>query len=324
MSDAAAGRRFSASEAAFTGFRLFAREPIVALVWAGVTLALGLVFGAVTVLTIGPVMAEMLAMQGQPDPATQLALVGRMLPLYAVLLPLSLAYYGFFYGAVNRAVLRPEDRGFAYLRFGGDELKQIAVLFLFGVVLFALYIAAAILMAVLIVVGGVSVGIAAGSSGGGAGAVIVGLLALLAGLGVLGAFLYVGVRLSLCTAITFDSGTVDLFGSWKMTRRRFWPLFGAYFLAWLVCIVLLLIVMVVFAGAAIALGGGLQAAGVIFRPHMESLAAYFAPLQLVWLLLSSLMGSLYFAVLIGVSAGAYAQLRDLERPAPAMPPTTGF
>ena len=320
MDDVAAGRRFSASEAAFTGFRLIAREPVAALVWAGIVLATGLLFGVLTVVTVGPAMADMMAMSAQADPAAQMALVGRLAPLYALSVPLSLVFYGLFYGAVNRAVLRPEQKSLGYLRFGGDELKQIAVLFLYFAVLVAVEIAAAVLMLILlVVVGGVAVWSGAAGSAAGSTGALAAVLVVLLGLGVLGAILFIGVRLSLCTPLTFDKGAVDLSGSWRMTRRRFWPLFGAYLLAWLVCMVLLLTVAVVFAAIVVAVGGGLQAAGVIFRPHTESLAAYFAPLPLVWLVLASAMSSVWLAVLIGAPAGAYAQLRDLETPAPRRP-----
>ncbi len=307
------GRRFSATEAAFAGFRLLRREPVVGLTWAGLMLALGLAFGAVTVVAVGPVLAEMAAAGAQPDPAVQMRLVGRLLPLYALSFPLALALYGVFYAAVNRAILRPQDKGFAYLRLGADELKQVGVLFLYGLVVFAVYLVTIILMVVL----GVAVGVGAAATGSGSpgpAAVGVVIALVLLGLAMFGAVLFVGVRLSLCTAITFDTGIVDLFGSWRMTRKRFWPLFGAFLLAWLVSVALWLVLALLFGVIAAATGGGLQAAGTIFAPRTDSLAAYFAPTQLVWLALSSGMSAVFVAVLIGVSADAYAQIRAETTP----------
>lgn len=324
MSDGrvAAARRFSASEAAFAGFRLLAREPVAGLAWAGVMLAFGLVLGGLMVLAVGPAMTEIMTAGPKTDPAAQLSLLGRVAPIYALVLPLSLLLYAVFYAAVNRAVLRPGERGLAYLRLGADELRQVGVLFLYGVVLFAIYIVVAVVMAVLLVVLGVAASAAGQTPGGAFGPAV--LIGLLIGFGFMAVVLFVAVRLSLCTSLTFDKGEVDLFGSWRMTRRRFWPLFGAFFLAWLVCVVLWAIVAVLFGAVAVG-AGGLGAATLMFQPHMDSLQAYFSPLQVAWIVLSAGMGAVFLTVLIGVSADAYRQLRDLEQPeaAPARP-ATGF
>ena len=159
-------RRFSASEAAFTGFRLLAREPATWAVWAGVFVVISLVFGAGIVATIGPTLAEMMQSAGQPsvDPTASLRVLSRILPFEGVLIVVSLGLYAVMFAAVNRAILRPGAGGPGHFALGGDELRQLLVLVILSVVLLAVYIVA--LIAGFIV--GLGVAFAAGAAGGSA------------------------------------------------------------------------------------------------------------------------------------------------------------
>ena len=312
--------RFSSSEAAFTGLRLLTREPRTWLIWAALCLAFSLMVGVLLVTTAGPAMMQMMAMQQtRPvDPTASLALMGRLAPFYGLTMVVSLVFYAVAFAAVNRAVLRPAPSGFAHLALGGDELRQFIVLILLGLVLLGVYIAALIVGAVV----GIALVFAAtaahvsGVAAGGLGA----LLFVAVAFGVLGTLLFVMTRLSMTSPLALDTGRIDLGASWRMTRGRFWALFGAYLLAWLVSVVILIGVGVVFAVLAVTMGGGLKTAGFMFRPDMSSLQAYFGPLQLGWMIANAALAPVLFALSLGAPAGAYAQLRATS-PTAAVPTT---
>lgn len=311
---------FSGSEAAFTGLRLLTREPRTWLVWGALYLAFSLGLGVLMVVTAGPALMQIMALQGtRPDPAASLALMGRLAPAYSLTMAASLVFYAVAFAAVNRAVLRPAPGGLAHLALGGDELRQLIVLVLLGLVLLGVYIAAVVVGVVV----GVVLALAAAASHVGGSATTGGLAALLIVilvLGVLGAVLFVMTRLSLASPLALDTGRIDLGASWRMTRGRFWAVFGTYVLAWLVSVVILIGVGVVFAVVAVTTGGGLKAAGVLFRPDMSSLQTYFGPLQVAWMVVNAVMAPVLFALALGAPAGVYAQLRG-SLPATAVPPT---
>lgn len=318
---------FSAADAAFTGFRVLRREPVTGAIWAAAMLGMGLVFGALAVLLAGSAMGELMQRAGDPqsDPAAAAALMGRLAPFYFVVFILSFLFYAVAISAVTRAVLRPDEpRGFGRLRLGGDELRMLGVLLLFAVVSFAAYVVLVILAVIVGVVGGVAVGLSAASAGGGAAAGGVVLMTILIGLAVFAGMAFLTVRLSLACPLTFDTGQVDLFGSWRLTKGRFWPLFGAYALCFLLALVLTLAAFMIMAVLGLVLGGGLAAAGVMFRPDTSSLGAYFAPLMLLWFVISSALNTVVLAMLFAAPAGAYAQLRTAAGTTAVIPPTRGF
>jgi len=117
--------------------------------------------------------------------------------------------------AVNRLVLRPSEGAGAYLRLGGDELRQAAVWALFNLTLFGAFLIGSVLTEFFAIM----------KDGIGA------LLALLAFVATLGGVVYLAIRLSLSSAATFDAGKVVFFRSMPLTKGQFWPLLGAYFLA---------------------------------------------------------------------------------------------
>ena len=304
---------FSATDAAFAGFRLARREPLTILVWAALFLALFVVMGGLMVATIGPQMMELQAVaaagQAHPDTNRTLALMGAMAPAYSIIMLVSLLFYGLMFAAVNRAILRPAGTP-GRLAFGVDELLQLAVLIVVWVALFAVY-----LVAILgVVLATVLLSLASKAAGG-----IVAVLGIFA---VLAALTFVMVRLSLASPLALDQKKLDFAASWRLTRGRFWPLLGAYLLAFLVMAVTMLGAMVVFSALAAMLGGGMQAAGVIFRPDMTSLASYFSGVMLAWMVAGSALYGLMFAVLLGAPADAYLQLsrgRDGQAALPAGP-----
>ena len=303
---AAAPPRIEAVECASAGFRLMRREPRTWLAWAAISLVFYAAVGVASFAAIGPQMAAFTP-GARPDPAAMLAAFAHAAPTYTLIMLLSLALYAVFYAAVNRAVLRPQERAWRHLRLGADELRQLAVFLLLGLVLLACYIASVIVIAVFIAVGGV----VAAAAGGGAKvglAVLVGLLTVVAIVAEIAALVWIAVRLSLASPLTFDTGRVRLFGSWKLTRGVFWPLFGAYLLTF-VFLALVAIGPLFVSGVIAAMTGGAGGmGGFLLRPDMTSPAAYFGPARIVSFVLGAAVFPLYLALLVGAPASAYAQI----------------
>src|SRR3569833_720912 len=109
---------FSATDAAFTGIRFVREHPRTIAIWAGFQIVISVVLGTLFVVGFGPTQAQLQSLNqpgAPPDPCQAFAVFGRLLPMWAVLLVFSLAFYSVLYAAVSRAVLRPAEEGFAYI-----------------------------------------------------------------------------------------------------------------------------------------------------------------------------------------------------------------
>jgi hypothetical protein len=75
--------------------------------------------------------------------------------------------------------------------------------------------------------------------------------------------------------------------------------------------------MVIFtAVTAIATGGDLAAAGRAFTPDASSVAAYFSPVTVAYLVVAAVLSALYYAVVVAPAAMAYQALRNQPPVAP--------
>ena len=312
--------KFSAADAAMTGFGVVRRTPSVLLWWTLFHILLTGGFSILMVIMAGPAMTQMMALQGTsitPDPQTQaqrFELFSQLAPLYLLMFPLSIAFYSVLYTAMNRAVLRPAQGAFGYLRLGVEELRQFGLFLLTFVMLICAYILMFILgLIAFAVIQLLVVKAAPGSSA-------PTFLGLGVGLLFLAAWIYVTTRLSLASPLTFDSKRVNLFGSWRITRGQFWPMFGAYVLtAFLALVVGLLGMVVLFACAAIA-SGGVNGFAFMFRPDMSSLNTYLTPARIVYLVLAGALYALVWPVFLTPRAAIYKAL-TAPKPTPVSWPS---
>jgi len=262
--------KFSASDAAFVGFRLVREHPRTIALWAVLLTVLSLIVSTLTIKLAGPQLAEFMAMSADDSvsPEQMLGVMGGLAPVMGVSLIYSLVLYSVMLAAVNRLVLRQADSRSAYLRLGADELRQAAVLVLVNLLMVGVYMVAVVFSAILI-----AVGVAAG---GGAIAALTGLISFV---GVACLLLYFAVRLSFASAITFDTGRVSVRQSWVMTKGHVGALLGAYLLAGVMAIIVYLLIMTIVAAIGVIASGGVTGLGGLFEPDMSSLEAFFTPIS---------------------------------------------
>jgi len=245
-----------------------------------------------------------------------MAILQQLGPFYLLILVFSLVFYPIVFSTMNRAVLRPEEEGFGYIRFGADELRQIGLFLLIFVLGIGVYIAFIIAMVVVFAAVGAVVGLRATASGTAAsmGVGIIAAVLLIAG------WIYLWVRLSLASPLTFASRRVDLFGSWRLTRGRFWPMFGAYLVATILAIVVSLLTFIISSAISAVVGGGVGGLASVMHPDMSSLSAYLTPARIVQVLVNGVSTALVWPVLLTPAAAIYKSLpeaTDVSRTASA-------
>lgn len=289
---------YSATDAAFEGYRLTRERPKAVLYWAGFNLVLR---ALLAVVLIGLGGEHLMALENMaPDGASSDEAIRDLIvlgPLYLALLPLYLILSAVMAGAVFRALLRPEDSAYGYMRFGADEVRLILLTLAYWVMCFFLVMAVALGASMVTAVGSLVL------------APIAPLLALAVVLFSLGLLFYVAVRLSLAGVITFAERKVALFDSWRLTRGQFWSLFGIYFLMVASAVVVLLLAMLIFTAlAVVAAGGDLGTAGAIFKPDVSSLEAYFSPTMVAYTIFSSFLYAIYYPVVFAPAVVVYKAL----------------
>jgi len=285
--------QFSISDVAFTGFAVVRHRPRAVLVWVVALVLISGSYSAIVTTQFGPVMLQMSSLSStqRQDPAQAMALLNQLAPLYAVSLLYSLIIYPFLFATMNRAVLRPKDSAFGYIRFGADEFRQLGLVLMYMGLILASWIGATII--------GTIVAIAIGA------ATQQAVLGLFITLGLLiVAYIYFGVRLSLASAETFASGKISLFGSWTLTRGRFWPVFGAYFLATMLFVIVALLGTLVVVAISAAMGGGQDLAAAFLHPQSNP-APLFSPARIAQVILSAALSAITWPLVMTPAPAIY-------------------
>ena len=330
MSDwkpAARRRPMSSTDAAFAGFALVRERPTLFFGLMMLIVLLGLATSLAQVMIAGPALTRLMGLQvstaggARPDPDAMLALMAPIWRANLVIMPLTALFYAVANAAVYRAVLRPSQSAFGYLRFGAAELRQLGSLILLVLALAAVAILAEIAAVVILIV--VVIVIAAAGAGGlqtagdltprllGAGLFLIGLPVL-----IFVPIVLASVRLSLAGPMTFAQGRVRVTGSWALTRGRFWTMFGAYLLAGVLMVLAAIVLLVVCCGVAFAVGGIAGVRG-LFIPDSTSLATFFTPERIIMMVLNAPLGALWIGIQAAVPAALYAQIAGGPDPADA-------
>lgn len=220
------------------GFSLLAKRPGAIAVWALAHAAIGLISVVFLIPRMLAAMPKPGANGGTPDMATEMATMQQMLGFQGLSWLLSIA--SSFLGAVIlcaafRAMLRPQEGGFAALKLGMDEVRVFAMMMVlqFGG---AIVLVIVMLIATLV---GVLIWFAAGNYP----AIAILLIALLV-IAVACAALWAAVRLSLLFPMTFIRREFVIDEAWKLSRGRFWTLFVPFFVIGLLMSIISAVVMV--------------------------------------------------------------------------------
>ncbi|SFS45003.1 hypothetical protein [Brevundimonas viscosa] len=288
---------FSATDAVFEGFRVVRRRPMT-LVWWSLfyMVVMALVMAAIGGSLIRLVnAAEALEAAGTPSPEDFMPIFQLYMSVFAVVLPISLAAGAVVYAAVSRAVLRPEESRFGYLRFGMDEVRVLVVTVALGLMFMAL---GGVTFTLVGIVGGLAASLEAPW---------LWLVAVLLGLAALGGLIWLGVRLCLAVPITVGERRIAILDSFRLTRGRFWPLLGMAILAGVLSLVVGLLGSLVLTPLQFLTGGmtGLQD---LEGAALAEILQTAWPMILVWIVTNAIVSALQVAVVYAPFSAAYRSI----------------
>ena len=245
--------------------------------------------------SIASLMAAMESLQGaqEPSPEQMAAIWRSYVPLFALVIPVSLLFGAVMNAAVVRSVVRPEQSAFGYLRLGMDELRTLAVT-----------IVLAVLYGVFIMVAAIAMGVLAGLTAN-ADIPALWILVVLAGLGLV---VWLAVRFSLAVPITVAEGRIAIFDSFAMTRKHVWPLIGMAIIAWIMSMVVGLLGGLVALPVTMLLGGGGDLATMDGQTTLQILQAAW-PMVAGWIAVQSVLSALQLAVVYAPYSAAYRDLK---------------
>jgi hypothetical protein len=247
----------SVTEAAIEGLRVAKRAPGTVAIWAGVY-CLGLFLAILLAfLCVGAPLFSLVAKPASTpfsDALAEQMFAGVGLGILIVIPVLSLMS-AMLAAAIFRSVLKPDERGFAYLKLGGDEFRLLGAMILVNLVT----------LAVLGVVGGAVA--AAVYALWAQSKMLSFLLGAFGGMAVAVLMIWIGVRLSLAYILTFAERRIQLRSSWDLTKGRFWPLLG---------MILIVAVINIGIGFAVSVAGGIIQM-IVAAPAMMSMGADASP-----------------------------------------------
>jgi hypothetical protein len=291
---------FSASDAAFSGFRAGREHARAALIWMVVFGLTSLAMFLAVLTKLWPVVTDLMARGpgAQLSEAQALEISGQFWVAVAPVIVPSLLLNAVQSAAVNRMMLRPQDSAFGYIRLGMDEVRQLAVLLLLGLVSAALNLLGNVALDGL-QAGGAAISPVLGGALGFAGFVLVTCFTI-----------FVSVRLSLAKAQTFATGRISLLGSWRMTRGHVWPMLGAYVLAIVLAAIVWVAVLSIAMLAAALLAGG---AGPVQPANAGGLTALLTPPMIIFLMFAVIASPFLSMILLCPAPEIYRRLTAVAR-----------
>jgi len=291
---------FSASDAAFEGFRLVRRHPVAVLFWSLAYLVFfALLFGAFGA-GLAEVMAAAKAIEDSNDftVSSFQSLAQAYGTFVWLLIPLSLVAGGILNAAVARAVLTPADSAFGYLRLGADELRVIAVSLILSLVM----------TAVAMVGFGVAGGLAGVAVAAGQNALY--LLVVLVGLATVAVLVWLALRLSLAVPITVAEKRIAPFASFALTKGRSLPILGMGVIAFVMSLLVGLLVDIIGTPATL-MTGTLEGLGSLQGESTLAIIQQAWPVLVTWGVINAVMSALQLAVLYAPFSVAYRDIKGL-------------
>lgn len=221
---------FSIGDAALAGPRLIGSRPRILLYWIGLSLIVTIGSCMIAVALFLEPIRQLVEMGVRGEELT-LQMILPLLPRLAMMVlifgPVALVYQSVIRMGATRGILRPADDRFGYLRFGPDELRGMAVVFVIGCIRILARLATAIALGIIV---GLWFHHASDREG------LVNFLTL-------PVVIFVFLKFVLAVPETLDTGQISIFGGWTLSNGRTWRMFLVY------CVV----VLIAF-GAALIVG----------------------------------------------------------------------
>ena len=285
---------FSATDAAFEGFRLVRRNPMALVIWSALYLILSLASLYASAASLGGMVAMNELIEGME--ASPPANFQDMFPVFEAygqamshtlwLMPISLAVGSVIHAAVARGVLTPEDKAFGYVRFGMDEVRVLVVSIVITLAAILIYCLA---IAVVIAIGAVAIATEQAWMG------LVVVLAIFAAVALM---VWLAVRWSLAIPIVVAEKRFAFFDSFALTRGRFWPLLGMAIIAGLLSVVIWFLSMIVVMPVSMMSGMGMMSAmGASTDP--SAMLEAFDPTS-PWMIATAVLNAIIYALMVGV------------------------
>lgn len=271
------------------GFRLIRERPGAMLIWTVIQL----------VVAIGTSFWMASLFQAHFDAALSGESLQSVQLSYAMQSML-VAFAGFavstvVYTAVQRAIIYPEEGGPGWLRLGMDELRFFLLILLYSLIFGVAVLVASLVLGIALV---------------GAGPQIMSIMIIVL---VFIACSYFGTRLSLSFPLTLKQRKFAIGEGWHLSNGRFWTLYGAYFIIFLILLAIGVASSLVadpdYLSAAFQYGFNSPEADRASLLQFQKLAAgtVDAPIIIGWVL-TAIQGAIGTALLGGAAATAVQQL----------------
>ncbi|ESQ84513.1 hypothetical protein AEAC466_09175 [Asticcacaulis sp. AC466] len=286
---------------AFEGFRLIRQRPKLIALWGAITLFGHGVISLILVQMAGPAITRFgqlmtdASATGTFDPVAIEAQLQIIMPAMIMCVPVYILMSSVLACAICRASLGETDDRLGFLSFGLPEIRMIALRSVMALGLIGVLLTGGLLGQIVAVSGNAQVA---------QGMTTLGFL--VAG----GIAVWLGIRLSLNGPQTFDTGRFNLFGSFNLTRERFWSLFTGYATAGALALVVQFLCDKVIEAIQV-LSLGLKVTGDIVPPDMSNMSAFLVPHSIILLFLTfGIVTPLMAAITLGAPVAAYRVLRE--------------
>jgi hypothetical protein len=275
------------------GWNIITRRPKELIIWTVIQFIVGAALVAAIVpfvMSVTQAQQAALANGGAAAPNIP-AGIGLFLLAYVLIL----VWLLMMFTAVVRATANEGGDRFAWLRFGGDELRLIG--------LGLLYIVATVVLWLLISIP-VGIIIALAATGNATAGVIVGIVF---GIICFCGAIWLSVRLSLVGAVFVLEKSFALRKGWQATKGHFWTLFLTYLVMAIVYIVFqVILAAIVNPGAFGAMFGGATDPQQAIERQQQMMATFMSPsigLIIIWIV-GTVIGTAAMVYYFGVIATA--------------------
>lgn len=305
---------FSPTESAFEGFRLARRSPLTIVIWAlfFVVMTAGILWlvGGGSMANFMEVAEDFERAGDAPTPEQ----VGEFLNAYFAfvgpIIPIGVVFGAVITAAVNRAIVRPSESAFGYLRLGMDEVRVFVVRLVLGIII-------GLACAIPAVIGAIALGVAGMALQDNPGLIF--LVAVLFALAFIAFVIWLSVRFSLAMPITVAERRFAFFDSWSLTRGHVWGLIGMAILAWVLGLVVQILLSIVILPILFFVSGGFDSLMALQDMTPMEIAREMTPLAITILAFAAIVSALETAIMYTPFASAYVGLTGRDRAETAVP-----